>query len=195
MAGDPRPSITRSVRTSTSACGINISQPAISDFDGGSATFVSREALLVGAAHRRNSVSVTQVTTADVFTDADTKFKSHNLLATLTYNFGEPPPPPPPPPPPAAASAAATGDADVPGRLGDPGDGRLSAAAAAAAAAAGARTRLGTASSLVGKISRRSGVTGPSEHSLRRAFALLGNRTSRDVRLANVRKFGHEPDV
>ena len=45
----------------------------------------------------------------------------------------------------AAASAAAAGDADLPGRLGDPGDGHLSAAASAAAAAAasaGAGTRL-----------------------------------------------------
>ena len=46
----------------------------------------------------------------------------------------------------AAAAAAAAGNPDLPGRLGDPGDGRLSAAAAAAAAAAasaGAGTRLG----------------------------------------------------
>ena len=41
-----------------------------------------------------------------------------------------------------AASAAASGDADVPGRLGDPGDGHLpGAAASASAAAAGARAR------------------------------------------------------
>ena len=48
----------------------------------------------------------------------------------------------------AAASAAASGDADLPGRLGDPGDGRLSAAAAAAApaaASAGAGTGLSEA--------------------------------------------------
>ena len=34
--------------------------------------------------------------------DYETKVRSHSLLATLTYNFGEPaaPPPPPPPPPP-----------------------------------------------------------------------------------------------
>jgi hypothetical protein len=42
----------------------------------------------------------------------------------------------------AAAAAAASGDADLPGRLGDPGDRRLPAAAAAAAAAAGAGARL-----------------------------------------------------
>ena len=44
----------------------------------------------------------------------------------------------------AAASAAPTGDADLPGRLGDPGDGRLSASATATppASAAGAGTRL-----------------------------------------------------
>jgi hypothetical protein len=41
-----------------------------------------------------------------------------------------------------AASAAATGDADLPGRLGDPGDGHVPAATATAAAAAGTRTRL-----------------------------------------------------
>ena len=43
--------------------------------------------------------------------------------------------------PPPAAAAAAAGDADLPGRLGDPGDRRLPAAAASAAAAA-ARARL-----------------------------------------------------
>src|SRR5688572_9045496 len=41
-----------------------------------------------------------------------------------------------------AASAAATGDADLPGRLGDPGDGHVPATTTAAAAAAGTRTRL-----------------------------------------------------
>ena len=47
----------------------------------------------------------------------------------------------------AAASAAASGDADVPGRFGDPGDRQLPAAAASAsAAAAGARARLREAS-------------------------------------------------
>ena len=43
---------------------------------------------------------------------------------------------------PSAASAAATGDADLPGRLGDPGDGYVpGTAASAASAAAGARAR------------------------------------------------------
>ena len=52
------------------------------------------------------------------------------------------PPPPPPPTTAAPAASAASGDADVPGRIGDPGDGHLSgAAAAAAAAASGARAR------------------------------------------------------
>ena len=42
----------------------------------------------------------------------------------------------------ASASAASSGDADVPGRFGDPGDGRLSGSAASASAAAtGARAR------------------------------------------------------
>ena len=49
----------------------------------------------------------------------------------------------------AAAAAAAAGDADVPGRVGDPGFGRLSAAAAAAAAAAGAGARLSTAEATI----------------------------------------------
>ena len=47
------------------------------------------------------------------------------------------PPPPPPPPPPAPPPAP-----DLPGRHGDPGNGRLPAAAAAAAAGAGTRARL-----------------------------------------------------
>src|SRR5687767_1667884 len=43
----------------------------------------------------------------------------------------------------ASAASAASGDADVPGRLGDPGNGRVpGSAAAAAAAAAGARARV-----------------------------------------------------
>ena len=41
-----------------------------------------------------------------------------------------------------AAASAATGDADVPGWLGDPGDGRMSASTSAASASAGAGTRL-----------------------------------------------------
>ena len=80
------------------------------------------------------------------FSDGDTTslkghWRSHSLLASLTYNFYSPPPPPPPPPP--AAASAASGDADVPGRLGDPGDrGLPGSAASASAAAAGARARL-----------------------------------------------------
>ena len=72
------------------------------------------------------------------------RFRSHSVLASLIYNYAE------------ASSAASTastasapaasaasGDADVPGRLGDPGDGRVpDAAATAASAAAGARARL-----------------------------------------------------
>src|SRR6185503_17460560 len=47
----------------------------------------------------------------------------------------------------AAAASAASGDADVPGRLGDPGDGYLpGASAAAAAAASGTRARLSSVS-------------------------------------------------
>ena len=67
-------------------------------------------------------------------------WRSHSLLASFTYNFYSPPPPPPPPP---AAASAASGDADVPGRIGDPGDrGMPGSAASASAAAAGARARL-----------------------------------------------------
>ncbi|MFL6854777.1 MAG: outer membrane protein, partial [Sphingomicrobium sp.] len=39
---------------------------------------------------------VTQTTTANIFSDLDSKFRSHSLLATLTFNFGGEPPPPPP---------------------------------------------------------------------------------------------------
>ena len=41
----------------------------------------------------------------DAGDDIHTKFRSHSILASLIYNFGEveaPPPPPPPPPPPMA---------------------------------------------------------------------------------------------
>ena len=47
-------------------------------------------------------VNVVQTVPVTVFTDADAKFRTHSLVATLTYNFGsveEAPPPPPPPPP------------------------------------------------------------------------------------------------
>jgi opacity protein-like surface antigen len=33
------------------------------------------------------------------FGEADARFRSHSLLASLVFNFGAPPPPPPPPPP------------------------------------------------------------------------------------------------
>ena len=59
----------------------------------------------------------------------------------------------------AAAAAAASGDPDLPGRLGDPGDGNLPAAAASAAApaaAAGAGTRLSEGLSLNEKVRPRS---------------------------------------
>ena len=64
------------------------------------------------------------------------------LTLRKAFRVDAAPPPPPPPPPPAAAAAATSGDADLPGRFGDPGDGHLPAAAAAPAAAAGAGTRL-----------------------------------------------------
>ena len=41
-----------------------------------------------------------QTITADVYTDVDAKFRSHSLVATLTFNFGAAEPPPPPPPEP-----------------------------------------------------------------------------------------------
>ncbi|QNN67022.1 outer membrane beta-barrel protein [Sphingomonas lutea] len=80
---------------------------------------------------------ITDFTTSDV----TARFRSHSLLASLIYNFASAPPPPPPRRLRPAASAA-SGDADVPGRYGDPGDGRLpGSAASASAAAAGAGTR------------------------------------------------------
>jgi opacity protein-like surface antigen len=45
-------------------------------------------------------VEVTQTTTADIFTDFESKFRAHSLVLTLAYNFAAPPPPPPPPQPP-----------------------------------------------------------------------------------------------
>ena len=59
------------------------------------------------------------------FGEAETKFKSHSLLASVIYNFGAPPVILPPPPPPPAAAC----DADVPRRVGDPGDRGLPAPA------------------------------------------------------------------
>ncbi|GAA4043499.1 hypothetical protein GCM10022281_25900 [Sphingomonas rosea] len=44
-----------------------------------------------------DAVSFAPLTT--VAGDADSRFRSHSLLASLTYNFGAAPPPPPPPPP------------------------------------------------------------------------------------------------
>ena len=54
--------------------------------------------------------------------DVDGKIKSHSLLASLIFSWLGAAAVPPPPRRPASA-AAATGDADLPGRLGDPGDG------------------------------------------------------------------------
>jgi hypothetical protein len=60
-------------------------------------------------------------------------YRSHSLLLSLIYNLS-------------ASAATASGDADVPGWLGDPGDGHLSGSAAAASPAATSggtrRTRL-----------------------------------------------------
>ena len=72
--------------------------------------------------------------------DLHGRLRSHSLLLSLIYNFSAS----------GSASAAAAAaaaaasaacDADVPGRLGDPGDGRLSGSAAAAAAAAAGAER------------------------------------------------------
>ncbi len=76
-------------------------------------------------------------------TSAKGNYDSHSLLASLVYNFnsrGEavpipaaaPAPPPPPPP-------ERTGDPDLRGRIGDPGDVGLPGAAATAAASSRAR--------------------------------------------------------
>ena len=85
------------------------------------------------------------------------KWRSHSILASLTYNFYTPPAPVAA----SAASAAATasGDADVPGRIGDPGDRSLpGSAASAASAAAGSRARL----SATAQENGRSGKPGPA---------------------------------
>jgi opacity protein-like surface antigen len=49
----------------------------------------------------KDDISFAPVTT--VAGRADSRFRSHSLLASLTFNFGAPPPPPPPPPPPVEA--------------------------------------------------------------------------------------------
>ncbi|WP_338503720.1 outer membrane beta-barrel protein [Sphingomonas kaistensis] len=67
---------------------------------------------LVGNANRfvvnpANATIVDQTTSAALFTTFDRKFRSHSVLASLTFNFGRseaPPPPPPPPPPPVQAA-------------------------------------------------------------------------------------------
>ena len=75
--------------------------------------------------------------------DLDGRLRTHSLLLSLIYNFARAAAAASAAASAASAAAAASGDADVPGRLGDPGDGRLSgSAASAAAAAAGARARL-----------------------------------------------------
>ena len=53
------------------------------------------------------------------------------------------------------SAASAAGNADLPGRFGNPGDGSLPAAAAAAAASAGAGTRLSVSVSEKGRRLRR----------------------------------------
>lgn len=63
---------------------------------------------LVGNANRfvinpTTPTIVDQTTNAALLTSFDDKFRSHSVLASLTFNFGRssaPPPPPPPPPPP-----------------------------------------------------------------------------------------------
>jgi opacity protein-like surface antigen len=68
------------------------------------------------------------------------KFTSNSILASLVYNFGGASAPPASPA--AAASASgSTGDADLPGWIGDPGDQRLPGASASASSAAGRARR------------------------------------------------------
>src|ERR671910_93131 len=75
------------------------------------------------------------------------------------------------------ASAPAAGHADLPGRLGDPGDGRLSAAAATAAASAGAGTRLKPA------VTKRIGPGAiPGRFVWRRVFGALSRAAARGFR-------------
>ena len=79
--------------------------------------------------------------TGDSFVEYDAgRFKSTRywLASSSTSAAPAAPSPPPPPPPPPAAS----GDPDVPGRVGDPDDRGLPASAASAAPAAGTETGL-----------------------------------------------------
>ena len=110
------------------------------------------------------------------FFDASAKFHSHSLLLGLTYNFA--PPPPPPPPPPSAASAA-SGDADMPGRVGDRSDGDLPGTASASAATSGdaGRTRPVKAASRKGSGARRATVSPLSFEALRSAISLSEARS------------------
>ncbi len=69
------------------------------------------------------------------FVGTNAHYRSHSLMLSLVYNFAAPP---------SAASASASasasaaacrsGDADLPGRIGDPGDGHLPGSAASASA-------------------------------------------------------------
>ena len=75
--------------------------------------------------------------------DGRSSFQSHSIMASVIYNFRSLAAAAASAATASATSAAATGDADVPGRLGDPGDRRLpGAAASASAAATGARARI-----------------------------------------------------
>ena len=56
----------------------------------------------VAVATPNGPVLINQTTNAVLATDFSQKFRSHSLLATLSFNLSSPAPPPPPPPPPMA---------------------------------------------------------------------------------------------
>ena len=75
--------------------------------------------------------------------DLDGKWRSHSIMASVIYNFWAPASASATAATSATSAAAASGDADVSGWLGDPGDGHLSGpTATASAASAGARARI-----------------------------------------------------
>ena len=103
------------------------------------------DAVIVG------TTPVVTTTNAVLFPDFEQKFRSHSLLASLIFNFGggeEAAPAAPAAGSDGSPAAAAARDPDVPGWLGDSGDGHVPAAAAAAAAGPDARAWLSVALAL-----------------------------------------------
>ena len=93
---------------------------------------------------RRRSAAVGTGSSGTAFINSPQHFSSHSLLLSLELQFrGSATSAAAPAASASAASAATSGDADVPGWFGNPGNGHLpGAAASAATAASGAGTRL-----------------------------------------------------